>query len=428
MAATPRPRRLSPAEAVSLIRPDDQVSIAQAEPEALIQALIADRERLRGLRLLVAPVLGKGSYAAPDVVESFAITTLYVGGVLRRAVRAGAVDYIPTSQVELLRLVQLGRVAPSVVVAHVAEPDDRGYAFGLMADWNLAVAKGARLVIAQVNPNMPRTRGDNRLTAEDVDVVVEVDEPLIESPVPEVGPVERRIGEHVAGLVPDGATIETGIGAIPAAVAQGLSGHRDLGVHTATFTDALRDLYEAGVVTNQLKEIDAGKMVAAAIMGTRDFYAWLHENPVIEAHLPTYVHAIATLTRFRRLIALNSAIEVDLTGQVNAEAIGGWPIATVGGGVDFARGAMANPESKSIIALPSMAGSASRIVPAIAAGQPVTYARHDVHYIVTEYGVADIRGRPLRERAALIAELAHPDHRDALREAARRFPPGGLPT
>lgn len=418
-------QRLTAAQAVALIRPDDWVSLSQAEPETLVQAILDDRERLRGLRLLVAPILGSGRYAAPDAIDFFAITAIYVGPPLRRVVAAGQVDYIPTGQVELFRLVEYGYLAPSVLIVHVAEPDAAGnYSLGLMADWNHAAADQARLVIAQVNSRMPRTAGNNYLRADQIDVIVEAEEALPEVPIPDVGPVEEQIGRHVASLVPDGATLETGIGAIPAAVAQALAHHHDLGIHTAMFTDSLRDLYLKGAITGRHKEIDAGRMIAASATGTTDLYTWLHDNPLVEIHPPSYCHSPATLAHFKTLIALNSAIEVDLAGQVNAEAIAGSVISTVGGGVDFSRGAMAAPNGKSILALPSTAGRYSRIVPAIQTGQPVTYARHDVQYIVTEYGIADLRGRTLRDRAALIAELAHPDYRDELREAARRLAAG----
>jgi acyl-CoA hydrolase len=288
-------------------------------------------------------------------------------------------------------------------------------------DASLAAARNAKMIIAQLNASMPRTHGDTFIHTSRIDLAVEVDIPPFEYPEEPVGEVERRIGEHIAELIPDGATLQLGIGAIPEATARALHDKKDLGIHTEMFTDPVMHLVESGAVTGRRKEINCGKVVSAFLMGTRKLYDFVDDNPLIELRPVDYTNDTAVIRRFRRMVAVNSAIQVDITGQVVADSIGPRFYSGVGGQMDFIRGAALAPEGRAIIALPSTAahGTISRIVPFLDQGAGVVTTRAHVWYIVTEYGVAELHGRSIRERAEALIGIAHPDFRDELCRAAR---------
>jgi acyl-CoA hydrolase len=276
-------------------------------------------------------------------------------------------------------------------------------------------------VIAQLNPAMPRTLGESFVHVDDIDLAVEVEVPPYEHARPPLGPVEERIGEHVAELVPDGATIQLGIGAIPAATALALRDHRDLGVHTEMFTDSVVDLVEAGVVNGTRKERNREKLVTTFLMGTRRLYDFVNDNPMVEMRPVDFTNDTSVIRSFSRMIAINSALEIDLTGQVVADSIGSRVYSGVGGQLDFVRGAALASEGRAVIALPSTAagGRVSRIVGTLTSGAGVVTTRAHARTVVTEYGVAELFGRSLRERAAALIGIAHPDHREPLRATAR---------
>jgi 4-hydroxybutyrate CoA-transferase len=286
-----------------------------------------------------------------------------------------------------------------------------------------AAIRAARQVIVQFNRAMPRTLGDSFIHVNDIDLAVEVDQPPYEHPIGPIGETERRIGEHVADLVQEGATIQLGIGAIPAATALFLRDKRDLGVHTEMFTDSVVDLVEAGVVTGARKERNRGKIVTAFVVGTSRLYRFIDDNPMIEMRPVDFTNDTHVIRSFSRMTAINSAIEVDLTGQVVADSIGSRIYSGIGGQMDFMRGAALAPEGRAIIALPSTAagGGVSRIVAALREGAGVVTTRAHVRTVVTEWGVAELFGKSLRERAQALTEIAHPDHRDRLRSAARQL-------
>jgi acyl-CoA hydrolase len=302
----------------------------------------------------------------------------------------------------------------------VSPPDRHGFcSLGTSIDVSLAAVQEARYVIAQVNPQMPRSHGDGLLHVSRLDAMVEADDPLPEPGPAELGDVERAIGRHVAGLIEDGSTLQMGIGAIPDAVLAALTGHRDLGVHTEMFSDGLIDLVERGVVTNERKRVHPGKIVATFVIGSRRLYDFLDDNPLVAMLDVAYVNDTAVIRRNDKVVAINSAIEVDVTGQVSADSIGDRMYSGVGGQMDFVRGAGLSRGGKPVIALPSTTRRGeSRIVPVLKEGAGVVTTRAHVQYVVTEYGVANLFGKNLRQRARALVEIAHPDHREALSRAA----------
>jgi len=310
------------------------------------------------------------------------------------------------------------------VLINVSPPDAHGYcSLGTSVDATLAAAHAAKVVIAQLNPSMPRTLGDSFVHVDDIDLGVEVDHAPHEHREPPIGEVERAIGEYVGELIPDGATLQMGIGSIPAAVGLALRDKKELGVHTEPFTDAVLDLVEAGSVTGAAKEINRGKIVTAFLMGSQRLYHFVADNPMIEMRPVDYTNDTSVIRRFRRMVAINSALSIDLTGQVSADSIGTRFYSGVGGQMDFMRGAALASEGRAIIALPSTAahGTVSRIVPVLAEGAGVVTSRAHVRTVVTEYGIAELFGSSVRERAAALIAIAHPDFRDELAREAQRL-------
>ncbi|HET7521468.1 MAG TPA: acetyl-CoA hydrolase/transferase C-terminal domain-containing protein, partial [Candidatus Limnocylindria bacterium] len=307
-------------------------------------------------------------------------------------------------------------------LVNVTPPDAHGFcSLGTSVDAALAGVRSAKVVIAQLNAAVPRTLGDSFVHVSEIDLAVEVDQQPYEHLDAPIGDVERRIGEYVAELVPDEATIQMGIGSIPAAVGLALRGKRDLGAHTELFTDVVLDLVEAGALTGAAKEINRGKIVTTFLMGSRRLYDFVNDNPMVEMRPVDYTNDTSVIRRFRRMAAINSAISVDLTGQVAADSIGTRFYSGVGGQMDFMRGAALAPEGRAIIALPSTAagGTVSRICPVLPEGAGVVTSRAHVRTVVTEYGVAELFGRSIRERAHALIGIAHPDFRDELRHQAR---------
>ncbi len=367
---------------------------------------------------------GPAPHLAPDVAESFRHRALFIGANARAAVNEGRADYVPIFLSDVPELFATGVLRLDAVLINVSAPDAHGYcSLGTSVDTALAATRSAATVIAQLNGAMPRTLGDSFVHVDEIDLAIEVHQPPHEHHSARVGDVERRIGEFVADLVPDGATIQMGIGSIPAAVALALRDKRDLGVHTELFTDPVLDLVEAGAVTGAVKEVNRGKIVSAFLMGTQRLYDFVHDNPMIEMRPVDYTNDTAVIRRFRRMVAINSALSIDLTGQVSADSIGTRFYSGVGGQMDFMRGAALAPEGRAIIALPSVAagGSVSRIAPVLAEGAGVVTTRAHVRTVVTEYGVAELFGRSVRERAAALISIAHPDFRDDLARDARRL-------
>ncbi len=420
-------RYTSAQEAVSAVRSGDRVFVhsVAAAPHALLSALAARAPELRAVEVVQLHTEGPAPYAEPEVAGSFHVNALFVGKNVRDAVARGQGDYVPIFLSEVPALFRSGAMPLDVALISVSPPDRHGYcSLGTSVDATRAAVESARLVIAQVNPRMPRTHGDGLLHVSDIDIGVEVDAPVPEVPRPVLSETARTIGMFAAGLVEDGATLQLGIGAIPDAVLAALAGHRQLGVHTEMFSDGVVDLIEKGVITGEQKRSHPGKVVASFVMGTQRLYDFVDDNPSVLLLDVAYVNDTAVIRRNPKVTAINSAIEVDLTGQVVADSLGTYQYSGVGGQMDFIRGAALSDRGKPIIALPSVTSRGeSRITPLLKPGAGVVTTRAHVHYVVTEYGVAALHGRNLRQRAKALIEVAHPDHREALeRAAAERFP------
>jgi 4-hydroxybutyrate CoA-transferase len=419
-------RIVSASEAVAGIRDGQQVYLhcAAATPSVLLDALVARARELHDVGIIHLHTEGPGPHLAPEMDGHFRHRALFVGPNARKAVNDGRADYVPIFLSDVPHLFDRGVLPLDVVLVNATPPDDHGFcSLGVSVEAMRAAIQAAKTVIVQFNRAMPRTLGESFIHVDEIDLAVEADVPPYEHAVGAIGEVERRIGEHVATLVPDGATIQLGIGAIPAATAMALRDKHELGIHTEMFTDSVVDLVEAGVVTGSRKERNRGKIVAAFVMGTKRLYDFVDDNPMVEMRSVDFTNDTQVIRSFARMMAINSAIEVDLTGQVVADSIGSRIYSGIGGQMDFVRGAALAPEGRAIIALPSTAagGTISRIAATIAPGAGVVTTRAHLGTIVTEWGVAELFGRSLRERAAALIAIAHPDHRDRLSSEARRL-------
>jgi 4-hydroxybutyrate CoA-transferase len=418
-------RIVTPEEAVAGIRSRDQVYLqcAAATPSVLLDALVARAAELRDVSVVHLHTEGPGPHLAPEMAPHFRHRALFIGPNARKAVNEGRADFVPVFLSDVPALFRTGALPLDAVFVNATPPDAHGFcSLGVSVEAMHAAVDAARTVIVQFNAAMPRTLGESFIHVSQIDLAVEVDQPPYELPRPAIGEIERRIGEHIVDLVPDGATLQLGIGAIPAATAQLLTGKRDLGIHTEMFTDSVVDLVEAGAVTGDRKARNRGKLVVAFLMGTAKLYAFVNDNPMVEMRSVDFTNDTHVIRSFENMVAINSAIEVDLSGQVVADSIGYRMYSGIGGQMDFIRGAALAPGGRAIIALPSTAGangSVSRITPHLAEGAGVVTTRAHVRTVVTEFGVAELWGRSLRERARALIAIAHPDHRDRLTHEAR---------
>jgi 4-hydroxybutyrate CoA-transferase len=419
-------RTVTAQEAVAVIRSGDRVFVhsVAAAPQQLIAAMTARADELRVVEVVHLHTEGPAPYAAPELAKSFRVNALFVGANVRQAVNEGRADYLPVFLSEVPQLFRAGVLPIDVALIQVSPPDRHGFcSLGVSVDVTRAAVQVARTVIAQVNPNMPRTHGDGILHEEDIDFLVPVDDAIPEPPTHPHTEAEQAIGLHCAELVEDGACLQLGIGAIPDATLIGLRDHRRLGIHTEMLTTGVVDLIERGVITGEAKRVHPGKVVAGFALGSRKLYDFLDDNPQVSMLDIAYINDTAVIRRNPKVIAINSALEVDLTGQVCADSIGDRLFSGVGGQMDFIRGAALSEGGKPIIALPSVASKGdSRIVSYLQPGAGVVSTRAHVHYVVTEHGIADLWGKNLRQRAAALVAISHPSHRDALTaEARRRF-------
>ncbi|HRJ87533.1 MAG: acetyl-CoA hydrolase/transferase family protein [Blastocatellia bacterium] len=413
-------------DAVKPVKSNDRVFVhsVAAVPQILIDALVERAAELRDVEFVHLHTEGKATYAEPAYVESFKVNAFFVGPNIRSAVNDGRADYIPVFLSEIPALFRRGVLPIDVALIHVSTPDKHGFcSLGVSVDIARSAVECAKIVVAQINPQMPRTHGDALVHISDIDHAVFVDTPLPEVKMPELTDIDRAIGSYVAEMIEDGSTLQMGIGSIPNAVLASLLGHKDLGIHTEMFSDGLIELVEKGVVTGSKKAKHPGKIVAGFVMGTRRLYDFIDDNPQVLMLDIAYVNDSAVIRRNPRVIAVNSAIEVDLTGQICADSIGTRQYSGVGGQMDFIRGASLSEGGKPIIALPSITSRGeSKIVPFLKEGAGVVTTRAHVHYVVTEYGVADLYGKNLRQRAAALIAVAHPDHREDLeRSSSERF-------
>ncbi len=416
-----RSRLVTASEAVGCVESGMRVYIHPgcAEPEALVEALMVRAPYVKNVELIHLLTYGTSPYCAPDMAEHFRHNALFVGGNVREAVNDGRADYTPIFLGEVEALFESGEMPIDVAFIQVSPPDSHGYcSFGVGVECTLTAAKYAHHVVAQVNAQMPRTYGDSFIHVSEIDAIVELSQPLCEMKKHPTSEVFQQIGARVASLIEDGAVLQCGIGAIPDAVLPALMDRRDLGVHTELISDNVIPLIDAGVINGQRKNMKPRKIILGFVLGTRTLFDYIDENPIFEFHPAAYTNDPFRIAANDRMVAINSAIEVDLTGQVCAESIGAQFYSGFGGQLDFIRGAARSKYGKPIIALPSTArgDSVSRIVPRLAHGAGVLTGRADVHYVVTEYWVAYLHGRTIRQRAEALIQIAHPKFHNELLE------------
>jgi acyl-CoA hydrolase/GNAT superfamily N-acetyltransferase len=413
----------TPAEAAGRIRPGQRVFVGTgcAQPQELVRALVARAPDLADVEIVHLLTTGDAPYAHRRLARHFRVNSFFISENVRDVIQEGLGDYTPVFLSDIPRLFSSGALPLDAALIQVTPPDERGMcSLGVSVDIVKSAAENASLVIAQVNRRMPRTLGDSFLPVTDIDLLVPVSSPILESKPAPLTETQERIGEYVAALVDDGSTIELGIGRIPHAVLKYLTGKKDLGIHTEMLTDAILDLIDAGAVTGRRKTLDRGKIVASFCLGTRRLYHAIHDNPLFAFHPTQYVNDPHVIARQHRMVAINVALEVDLTGQVCADSLGSRFFSGIGGQVDFNRGAARSAGGRAIIALPSTAkdGKVSRIVGRLTPAAGVTTTRGDVHYVVSEYGIAYLHGKSVQERAMALISIAHPEYRaQLLREA-----------
>lgn len=414
-------KRVSAEEAVKVIKSNDRVYIqaAAAAPQQLINAMSARHEELRNVEVCHLHIEGEAPYANPELKDSFHVNSFFLGKNVRHTLHSGNGSYTPVFLSELPTLFHRNIIDLDVVLIHVSEPDKHGYlSLGVSVEATLAAIDNASIVIAQVNKKMPRTHGAGIIHYTEIDYFVECDDeiPAINASVPTE--IESKIGDYVAGLIEDRSTLQMGIGNIPNAVLSRLTNHKDLGLHTEMFSDGVIDLILSDVINGNYKKINRGRALTTFLMGSRRLYDYVDDNPFVEMRASNYTNNAAYIKQNPRMVAINSAIEVDVTGQVCADSIGSKMYSGVGGQMDFIRGASLSDGGKAIIALPSVTRKGvSRIVPTLKPGAGVVTTRAHVHYVVTEYGIANLFGKTIKQRVKALVDIAHPDHREEIDRA-----------
>ncbi|MFX1477710.1 MAG: acetyl-CoA hydrolase/transferase family protein [Promethearchaeota archaeon] len=396
---------------------------AVGEPTVLINELMSQKDRLNNVEIVHMVALGESKYCLPEMQKHFTHNSLFVGVGSRKALRERRAEYTPAFFSEIPRLFRDKILPVDVALIQLSPPDENGYlSYGVSVDYTMQAAQSAKIVIAEVNKQMPRTFGA-KIHISQIDYIVETNHQLIEIPLPKISDVEQKIGQYIASLVPDKANLQLGIGAIPDAVLNFLQEKKDLGIHSEMISDGIVDLYEKGVITNKYNNLNPGKFTLTFLMGTKRLYDFVHNNPKVEMHPVDYTNNVTIASKVERLISINSAIQVDLFGQVCADTIGYQQYSGVGGQVDFVRASSLSPGGKSIIALPSTnkKQTLSRIVSKLDEGACVTTSRNDVHYVVTEYGIANLRGKTVTQRAKNLIDIAHPKFRDQLKDSFFKF-------
>lgn len=409
-------------EAVKHIPNHSRVFFGHAanEPAVLVEALVENYKQYEDVEITHWVPMGKGEYTRPEMKGHLHYNGLFLGASTRKAVAEGKADYTPFFFHQSPRFFKDGTFPIDVALVSLSPPDEHGFcSFGVSVCGTKAAAFSAKIVIAQINAQMPRTLGDSFIHMSDITFVVVASTKIPELQETEITQVEEAIGKNCASLIEDGSTLQLGIGSIPDAVIKCLKDKKDLGIHTEMFSDGVVDLYKEGIITGAKKTLDEGKMVAAFLMGTKKLYDFVDNNPAVMMRTIDYVNDPLVIARQNNMVAINSCLQVDLSGQVNSESLGKNQYSGIGGQLDYVRGTAMNPTSKSILAMPSTAkkGKISRIVPLFEPGTTVTTTRTDVHYIVTEYGTANLRGKSLRERAKLLINIAHPNFREELWES-----------
>ena len=417
-------------EAVKVIKSNDRVHLhsVAVTPHPLINAMCerGRNKEFRNVRVQHIHTEGPAPYADKEFEGVFQLESFFVGGNVRKQTQAGYADYIPVFLHETQRLIREGYLKVNVALIQVSTPDKFGYvSLGTSVDCTLAAVENADTVIAIVNPNVPRAFGDAMFHSNEIDLFVEDDSPLYAPAPGKIGDIDRKIGRYVAELVEDGATLQMGIGAIPNAVLSMLGNHKDLGVHSEMFADGILPLVDKGVVNGKNKKIDKGRLVSTFLMGSKNLYDFIDNNPGVAMQDVKYTNRVNVIAKNPKVTAINSALQVDITGQVCADSIGTTHYSGVGGQIDFLRGASLSKGGKPIIAMPTTTNKGlSKIAPTLTLGAGVVSTRANIHWLVTEYGAVNLYGRSLQDRAKLIISISHPDHQETLDKAAfERFGP-----
>ena len=413
----------SPDQAVACVAPGQRIFVGTgcAQPQELVKALVARSKSLVDTEIVHLLTSGDAPYATRGLSQYFRVNSFFIAKNVREVIQEGLGDYTPIFLSDIPRLFSSGQLPLDVALIQVTPPDGRGMcSLGISVDIVKSAAENASRVIAQVNPQMPRTLGDSFINVYDLDMLVPADTPIIEVPPPDVTDEARQIGEYVAALVDDGSTVELGIGAIPQSTLEFLKSKKNLGIHTEMFTDTIIEMIESGTINGAMKSLDKGRVVASFCLGTKSLYDYIDNNPVFSFHPTEYVNDPFVISRQNKQVAINVALEVDLTGQVCADSLGTRFYSGIGGQVDFNRGAARSQGGKAIIAMPSTAknGTVSRIATRLSPGAGVVTTRGDVHYVVTEYGAAYLHGKSVQERAIALIAIAHPDYRAQLTREA----------
>ncbi|MGE4447063.1 MAG: acetyl-CoA hydrolase/transferase family protein [Azospira sp.] len=417
---------VTPADAIACVRNGDTIVVPTGvgEPPALLTALSDARRNYRDVTVSQILALRKYGYIDPETRDHVRHTAYFFGGATRPGGQAGWVDFIPNYFAELPQLIERG-LSPADVVFTMASPmDEHGYfALSLAADYTMAAVKKARAIVLEVNPNVPFAYGDCYVHISKVSALVESSDPVLEVGLPTIGPVQEAIGKYVADLIEDGSTLQIGYGGIPDAVVMQLQHKHDLGIHTEMIGDGILSLIESGAVTNKKKTFMPGKSVATFALGSNKLYKFMHRNPALEMHPVEFTNDPYIAARNDKLIAINATMQVDLLGQCGSESLGFSPYSGTGGQADFVRAANRSKDGKAFIVVPSTAkdDTISRIVPTLTPGTHVTTSKNDINYVVTEYGVAQLRGKSAKQRVEALIGIAHPNFRNELREAAKKM-------
>ncbi len=419
-----REKITTPEKAVSLIKSNSRIIIGSgcAEPQELVKALNVVAGDLKNVEIVSLLTLGIADYTDSKYEGAFRHNAFFVGANVREAVNDGRAEFTPIFLSEIPRLFKNGALPIDVALIQVSPPDSHGFcSFGVSVDIVKPAAENAAVVIAEVNDRVPRTLGNSFIHVSKLAAVVESSAPLLTLPEPGMDDVSKKIGKNVAALIEDGSTLQMGIGGIPNATLANLTGKKDLGVHTEMFSDGVVELVECGVINNEKKSIHQGKIVSSFLMGSEKLYKFVDNNPLIELHPSDYTNDPFIIAQNEKMVAINSAIQVDITGQVCADSMGTMQFSGIGGQVDFIRGAARSENGKAIIALPSTArkGKVSRIVPKLDPGAGVVTSRGDVHWVATEFGTVNLHGKSMKQRAKDLIDISHPDFKEELEKEAR---------
>jgi acyl-CoA hydrolase len=419
-------KKTTPEEAVGLLRNGDFIIVPTGvgEPPALLTALSEQRRRFCDVKVAQILALRKYGYIDPETVENVRHIAFFYGGATRSGGQEGWIDFLPNYFSEIPAMILRKQIPADVVFSMASPMDENGnFSLSLGADYTMAALSVARAIVLEVNPNVPFTSGNCLVHVSQVSALVEREEPLLEVGLPKIGPVQEAIGKYVADMIDDGSTLQIGYGGIPDAVVMQLTHKHDLGIHTEMIGDGILTLLEAGAVTNRKKNYLPGKMVATFALGSQKLYRFMHRNPMLEMHPVDYTNDPMLAGRNDNLVAINATLQIDLLGQCGSESLGARPYSGTGGQADFVRAANRSQGGKAFIVLPSTAknDSISRIVPALSAGTHVTTSKNDINYVVTEFGVAQLRGKSAKQRAEALIAIAHPDFRGELSASARKL-------